>query len=178
MNYQLIESSKQNEVKDLFTSSFTAAEGEEEGMLVGKLAGTLAADIDNENIICMGAYDNQLLVGAIFFTRLNFGDSTKAYMLAPVAVSTNFQKKGVGQALINHGLNELKKRSVSFAVTYGDPAFYSKVGFKPLSEELIKAPLTLSMPFGWQGCTLTDTPILAISTRPTCVIAFNDPIFW
>ncbi|CAD7778098.1 MAG: hypothetical protein KIIPBIDF_00975 [Candidatus Methanoperedenaceae archaeon GB50] len=46
-------------------------------------------------------------------------------MLAPVAVSTEHQRKGIGQALINYGLDELKKRSVSIVVTYGDPSFYS-----------------------------------------------------
>ncbi len=178
MHYQLIDSSVQKELVDLFTKSFTAAESKAEGMLVGALAGELAAEIDNENIICIGAYDNKLLAGAIFFTRLYFGDSTKAYMLAPVAINCDFQKKGIGQALINHGCELLKERGVSFVVTYGDPAFYVKVGFEPLSEEVIKAPLPLSMPFGWQGRTLTDLPIATISTPPTCVTAFNDPVLW
>jgi len=53
-------------------------------------------------------------------------------MLAPVAISTEHQGKGVVQALINHGLNELKNRSVAVAITYGDPSYYSKVGFRAL----------------------------------------------
>jgi predicted N-acetyltransferase YhbS len=72
-------------------------------------------------------------------------------MLASVAVSTKHQGKGVGQALINYGLNELKNRYVTVAITYGDPSFYSKVGFKALPENVIQTPLKLSMPEGWLG---------------------------
>ena len=99
-------------------------------------------------------------------------------MLAPVAVSTGHQGKGIGQALINYGLNELKKRSASVAVTYGDPSFYSKVGFQALSEDIIQAPLELSMPAGWLGQSLSEDLIPAIKERPACVKQFNDPVYW
>ncbi|MEA3411468.1 MAG: hypothetical protein U9R74_08000 [Pseudomonadota bacterium] len=88
------------------------------------------------------------------------------------------QGKGVGQALINYGLNKLKIRSVAVAITYGDPSFYSKVGFKTLSENIIQAPLKLSMPEGWLGLSLTGESIPTIYERPTCVKEFNDPVYW
>ena len=99
-------------------------------------------------------------------------------MLAPVAVSTEHQGKGVGQALINHGLGELKTRSVNVAITYGEPSFYSRVGFEPLSEKVIQAPLKLSMPIGWLGQSLTEESIPTIDERPTCVKEFNNPVYW
>jgi predicted N-acetyltransferase YhbS len=99
-------------------------------------------------------------------------------MLAPVAVGAEHQGKGIGQALINYGLNQLKKRSVNAVVTYGDPSFYSKVGFQALSENVIQAPLKLSMPFGWLGQSLTEEPIPTINERPMCVKEFNDPVYW
>ena len=102
--------------------------------MIGKLSSALASNIDNEEIICFGVYENESLISSVFFTRLKFNDPIKVYMLAPVAVSTEHQRKGIGQALINYGLDELKKRSVSIVVTYGDPSFYSKVGFQALSE--------------------------------------------
>lgn len=100
------------------------------------------------------------------------------YMLAPVAVSTEHQGKGVGQALINYGLDELRNRYVNVAITYGDPAFYSKTGFQPLSENVIQAPLKLSMPEGWLGLSLTGDPIPTIKERPACVKAFNNSVYW
>lgn len=178
MNYQILDKSKQKEVTGLFTFVFTLSEGENEGVLIGNLSSELASSIDNEETICFGVYENESLIGSIFFTRLKFNSSIKVYMLAPVAVSTEHQGKGIGQALINYGLNELKRRSVNVAVTYGDPSFYSKVGFQSLSENIIQAPLKLSMPFGWLGQSLTGQPIPTINERPVCVKEFNDPVYW
>ena len=178
MNYRTIDKSKQKEVTDLFTSVFTSSEGEKEGELIGSLSSELASNIDNEETICFGAYENGSLVGSIFFTRLKFNNPVQVYMLSPVAVSTENQGKGIGQALINYGLNELKNRSVAVAITYGDPSFYSKVGFQTLSEKVIQAPLKLSFPEGWLGLSLMGEPIPAINELPTCVKEFNDPAYW
>jgi predicted N-acetyltransferase YhbS len=64
------------------------------------------------------------------------------------------------------------------AITYGDPSFYSKVGFQPLSENSIRAPLKLSIPEGWLGQSLNVNSIPTLNERPTCVKAFNDPALW
>lgn len=178
MNYHILDKSNQKEVAALFTSVFTSSEGESEGILIGNLSSELASSIDNEETICFGAYENGSLIGSIFFTRLKFNNPVQVYMLAPVAVSVEHQSKGIGQALINYGLNELKKRSVTVAVTYGDPNYYSKVGFRELPESIIQAPLKLSMPFGWLGQSLTGKPIPTINERPVCVKEFNDPVYW
>ena len=178
MNYQTLDRSKQKEVAELFTPVFTSSEGEKEGVLIGNLSSELASSIDNEETICFGVYENESLIGSIFFTRLKFNNPIRVYMLAPVAVSTEHQGKGIGQALISYGLNELKYRSVNVAVTYGDPSFYSKVGFQALSESVIQPPLKLSMPFGWLGQSLTEESIPTINERPVCVKEFNDPVYW
>lgn len=178
MNYKFLDKHSHQEVTKLFKSAFTASEGKAEGEQIGKLVSQLCSSTDNTDIICIGAYENELLVGTIFFTRLRFEEPVLVYMLAPVAVSPEHQGKGVGQALIRHGLNELKKRSVAIAITYGDPAFYTRVGFRPLSEKRIKAPLRLSMPEGWLGQSLTEESIPMISDRPTCVKEFNDSAYW
>ena len=178
MNHNFIDSRSTKEVSELFTSVFTSSEGEEEGKLIGKLVSELAPNIDNRDIFCFGAYIQELLVGSIFLTRLRFEGSLSVYMLAPVAVRTEYQGKGIGQSLIKYGLDEMKNLSVSVAVTYGDPSYYSKVGFQALSESVIQAPLKLSMPEGWLGCSLTGEKIPVINERPTCVKEFNDPIYW
>ncbi|WP_040725096.1 GNAT family N-acetyltransferase [Thiomicrorhabdus sp. Kp2] len=178
MNYKILDKNSHNQVTSLFTSVFTSSEGEDEGQLIGNLVSALSSDIDNEEIICIGAYESESLIGSIFFTRLRFDKPIQVYMLAPVAVSAEYQGKGIGQSLINFGLNELKSRSVDVAITYGDPSFYSKVGFQALPESVIQAPLKLSMPEGWLGQSLVEGAIPTIKERPTCVKAFNDPIYW
>jgi predicted N-acetyltransferase YhbS len=178
MEHRLIGQDSQEEVAQLFTSVFTASEGEKEGRLIGTLASDLAAEIDHQDIICFGTYEAQLILGSIFFTRLQFDESVKVYMLAPVAVRTDYQGQGIGKALIKFGLTELKNRSVDVVVTYGDPSFYTKLGFCSLSEDIIQAPLQLSMPEGWLGQSLTGEPIPTMKERPTCVGPFNDPAYW
>jgi predicted N-acetyltransferase YhbS len=178
MNHKIINKNSQEEVAKLFTSVFTLSEGEKEGRLIGNLASKLSSRIDNQEIICFGTYEGESIVGAIFFTRLQFKTVIQVYMLAPVAVRKDYQRKGVGQALINFGLNELKNRSVAVAITYGDPSYYSKVGFHALSENVIQAPLKLLMPEGWLGQSLAEKPIPTIKERPSCVEAFNDPAYW
>ncbi len=178
MNHKILNKNCQDEVTRLFTSAFTSFEGKKEGELVGDLASKLSSRVDNHEIICFGTYEEESIVGAIFFTRLQFREAIQVYMLAPVAVCTEYQGKGVGQELINYALNELKNRSVAVVITYGDPSFYSKVGFRALPENIIQAPLKLSMPEGWQGQSLTGESIPTINDRPTCVKEFNDPAYW
>jgi predicted N-acetyltransferase YhbS len=178
MNHKILYKNNKDEVTSLFTSVFTSSEGEKEGRLIGNLVSELSSGTDNQDIVCFGTYVEESIIGSIFFTRLRFEETILVYMLAPVAVSTEHQGKGVGQALINHGLNELKKRSVAVAITYGDPSFYSKVGFHALSENVIQAPIELSMPEGWLGQSLTVGRIPTINELPTCVKEFNDPAYW
>jgi putative acetyltransferase len=178
MHFRILDSNSKDEVASLFTSSFSSSEGEQEGRLIGSLASTLAARIDNRDIIGIGAYQDGILIGVIFFTRLRFKEPIEAYMLSPVAVTTSSQGRGTGQAMIRFGLNDLKNRSGTLVVTYGDPAFYSKVGFQALPEDVIRAPLPLSMPEGWLGQSLSGETIPILKSRPTCVREFDNPAYW
>ncbi|MCK5334537.1 MAG: GNAT family N-acetyltransferase, partial [Gammaproteobacteria bacterium] len=62
--------------------------------------------------------------------------------------------------------------------TYGDPKFYSKVGFSLISEKLVKAPLTLTYPEGWLAQSLVGDEIEAITGSSYCVEALNKPEYW
>ena len=74
--------------------------------------------------------DGKTLIGCIFFTRMEFENQINAFILSPVAVATRYQKLGIGQKLIKFGIYSLKKNNVELLFTYGDPNYYSKVGFK------------------------------------------------
>ena len=178
MIIKLLNKTNKNEVANLFTSVFTSSEGDKEGKIIGNLALELSYGIDNQDIVSFGVYEEELIIGSIFFTRLIFKADILVYMLAPVAVSTKHQRQGVGKALIDYGLYELKNRFVAVVVTYGDPSYYSKTGFHPLSESIIQAPLKLSMPEGWLGQSLNQESIPAVNERPRCVKEFNDPTYW
>jgi putative acetyltransferase len=53
--------------------------------------------------------------------------------LAPVAVLPEFQRRGVGKALIEAGLAQCRETRVAFVVVVGDPSYYSRFGFEPAS---------------------------------------------
>lgn len=178
LDYQQLGQQDQEQVRSLFNSVFTASESEQEGRLVSQLAADLCATSASEHVIGLGAYQGDTLLASVFLTWLDFDDPNEVFMLSPVAVSTGSQKQGIGQALIGHGVELLKQRGTAVLVTYGDPAFYSKIGFSLLSEELLQAPHPLSMPHGWLGLSLSDDPIPAIAGRPRCAEVFNDPSLW
>lgn len=178
MLHQLLDKAKQADIANLFTSTFAFSEGEKEGELIGCLAAQLAAQIDHHDIICLGTCAADALIACAFFSRLRFSKPVHVYLLGPVAVRTDLQKQGIGQALIQHGLADLQARAVAVVVTYGVPSIYAKVGFQPLAESLLHAPLKLSMPFGWLGQSLTAEPIPVMDGRPLCVKELNHPAYW
>jgi putative acetyltransferase len=178
MEFSRISSGRSREVTDLFRSCFTSSEGAEEGAAIAALAEGLASSIDEESVFCFAAFESQAIVGSIFFTKLVYEAPLQVYLLSPVAVQTSRQGQGLGKRLIAYGLNSMKDHGAQVAVTYGDPDFYGKVGFLPLSEDRLKAPMQLSMPFGWLGQSLTASPIPTLADRPACIGAFNDPKYW
>lgn len=162
----------------LFASVFTESEGADEGRLIGQLAKNLLEMTDEPDLRCFVAVDADQIVGAVFFSRLEFAHEIEAFILAPVAVHSDRQGQGIGQALINYGLNALKHQGVRVVLTYGDPAFYRKVGFRPISHEKVKAPFMLSQPEGWLGQSLSGDAIETLSGQCTCVEALRDPAYW
>jgi predicted N-acetyltransferase YhbS len=99
-------------------------------------------------------------------------------LMAPVAVASEHQGNGIGQRLIAHGLDALRQEGVDIAVTYGDPAFYGRSGFKPVTEAELPAPQPLNQPQGWIAQSLTEAPLTPLRGPARCVAAFDDPALW
>lgn len=178
MKYSLYTATQTNEINALFTKTFSDSEGEQEGQLIGQLVDDLIGTTKSEDLYVFVATDNEKVIGSILFTRLTFEADISIFLLAPVAVHTDYQGKGVGQALINFGLQAMKKEGVELAFTYGDPSFYSKVAFQPVTEAQFKAPLTLSYPHGWLAQSLNGQALVGIDGDSSCVPAFNKPELW
>ena len=167
-----------DEIRQLFTKVFSDSEGQAEGALVGDLAYKLMTTTDAHDLYGFIVVENEQIVGCIFFSRLTFQNSVNAFLLSPVAIQTSCQGKGIGQQLINYGLAKLKENGVSVIFTYGDPGFYSRVGFVPISEKVVKAPFKLSQPEGWLGQSTLSDKIEPIAGDSYCVEAFNSPDIW
>ena len=70
------------------------------------------------------------VVGHIAFSRAQVGASESGwYLLGPVGVLPTLQRQGLGRALIEAGLAELRSRGALGCVLVGDQKFYGQFGF-------------------------------------------------
>lgn len=166
------------EIERLFKAVFTESEGEGQGIAVSTLAHDLMEQTEPADLYGFTAVENDQVVGSIFFSRLTFENELVAFILSPVAVHTDYQAKGVGQQLINYGCGVLKEDGVELLCTYGSPEYYAKVGFEQVSEEVVPAPVELSMPFGWLAQSLIGDVIEPIKGRSRCADALNNAEYW
>jgi len=178
MNFALFEESQSQEIIDLFECVFSDSEGKDEGLVIRGLVSDLISTTPSLDLFGYIASDREKIIGGIFFSRLTFENGSTSFILSPVAIDTNFQGKGIGQELIKFGIEKLRSRDVDLVFTYGDPKFYSKVGFQQINETHIRAPLKLSQPEGWLAQSLKNDSIGSISGASCCVEALNNQGYW
>ena len=71
-----------------------------------------------------------LVVGHIAFSPVTMSDGTKDwYGLGPVSVHPDFQRKGIGKALIQEGLSRLRNLKAKGCCLVGHPEYYRQFGF-------------------------------------------------
>ena len=75
-----------------------------------------------------------LIVGQIVYSRgiikMQRGEEKEVIGFGPVSVLPAFQKQGIGSTLINHTINLAKNMGYSAICIYGDPRYYSRLGFR------------------------------------------------
>lgn len=167
-----------DEMERLFLASFTDAANAEEGLMVSRLARDLWETSPKGDVLGWGAWHDQRIVGAVLMSRLNRESNLLAFLLSPMAVATVYQRRGIGQRLIRVALESLQREGAQFVATYGDPAYYARVGFEPLSIDAFAPPFPLSQPQGWLGQSLADPPVTHWPGPATVVPALRDPSLW
>ena len=136
MEYSKAQPSDAAEIEQLFIKTFADSEGQAEGEMIGCLARDFMSSTPEGDFYCFVAREDKQIVGCIFFSRITFESEIRAFILGPVAVHTDHQGRGIGQRLITFGIDTLSTDGVELAITYGNPAFYSKVGFQVVKERL------------------------------------------
>jgi putative acetyltransferase len=176
VDFRLARPGEADRIADLFRTVFTDSEGPAEGSLIGQLASDLMTTTAPADLDVFVAAAGGELVGATFITRMPAPDNPLIQLLAPVAVRTSHQRQGIGQTLIRFAIDTLRQRGTRILATYGDPAYYSKVGFQQVDPASLPPPRPLSLPHGWLAQSLDGNPITAGPC--SCVPAFDNPAFW
>src|SRR4030043_68092 len=74
------------------------------------------------------------VVGHIAFSPVIISDGTGGWCgLGPVSVLPEYQRQGIGKALIESGLSRLKGLNAQGVCLVGHPDYYRKFGFKNIS---------------------------------------------
>ena len=89
--------------------------------------------------LCHVALADDALVGSLRFWPVTISGTTAA-LLGPLAVKAALQGRGIGKALVKHGLGRARELGYGLTVLVGSPEYYRPFGFVPA------APLGLTLP--------------------------------
>ncbi|MGB4594781.1 MAG: N-acetyltransferase [Anaerolineaceae bacterium] len=82
-------------------------------------------------------FDGKLIGNIVYCKARIVGDDGVDHdvlTFGPVSVLPEFQKKGVGSALINETLNQAKALGYKAVLIYGSPDYYQRFGFLPAED--------------------------------------------
>ena len=106
------------------------------------------------------------VVGHILFSDLPImteAGGVPALALAPMAVLPEFQRQGIGSALVRRGLDECRRLGHQIVVVVGHPHFCPRFGFSP------KLASALASPFGggdsWMAVELVPGALDGVAGR-------------
>lgn len=112
---------------------------------------------------------NRKVAGYILYTKVTVGDRT-ALALAPLAVLPQYQRQGIGMALMEEGHRIAKGLNFDYSIVLGDPKYYQRAGYLPASVYGIHAPFEVP-----------DENFMAIKLNPAAAklsgVVVYDPVF-
>ncbi|BBB26139.1 GNAT family N-acetyltransferase [Amphritea japonica] len=176
MNIRLASSKDRAGIQRVYQSAFS----EDEAIIVSELAVELIDENATPPIFSFVAEAAGEIIGHVAFSPVKSDDAENflGYILAPLAVHPDYQKREVGSQLIAQGMQQISSMEVHVVFVYGDPGYYSRFGFSAEPACQYAPGYPLEYPFGWQAKVLskyeTDKSPLAI----TCVAPLCDPDLW
>lgn len=176
MNIRVATVLDRGDVQDVHLSAFP--EGEKG--IVSRLAVSLLSEETDPETISLVAETGGTVVGHAAFSPVTL-DSRKnfqGYILAPLAVKPEYQKRGTGSQLVQKGMHRLSDMGVDIVFVYGDPKYYGRFGFSVDAAERYTPPYRLQYPFGWQGISLKDCCTEKSPVKIACVASLCDPVLW
>jgi putative acetyltransferase len=176
MSIRIATSLDRDNVRDVHLCAFS--EGERE--IVSKLAINLLSERTAPQTISLVAETEGAVVGHVAFSPVTIdnNENLQGYILAPLGVKPDYQKRRIGSKLVESGMQQLLIMGVNILFVYGDPEYYCKFGFSADVADRYTPPYKLQYPFGWQAIVLNDFNIEKSSTNIACVTSLCDPELW
>ena len=176
MNIRVATNRDRNSITHIYHSAFPEAERD----LVAQLAVNLLAEAATPPIISLVAEIESRVVGHVAYSPVFIENDQhwQGYILAPLAVGSEYQKRGIGSQLVNYVIQELLQIGVDILLVYGDPNYYSRFGFSADLAEGYIPPYELEYPFGWQAIKLGESQTVNVPVEITCVDALCNSRLW
>jgi len=153
---------------------------EGENQIVAALAVNLLSEETSPETTALVAEIDGTVVGHIAFSPVTVDNNEKwkGYILAPLGVKPEYQKRRIGSKLIESGIKWLSEKGVNVLFVYGDPKYYGKFGFKADAASRYSPPYKLQYPFGWQAIALNEEGSAESTVTISCVASLRDPELW
>jgi putative acetyltransferase len=174
MEIKLSKSTDLNDICSVHSNAF----GEEENETIVELVTEFLTIKSNYSTFSFINTCGSEIIGNIIFSEVKFNHNFKGFILAPLAVLPDHQKKGIGANLINYGLKHLTSYGTNFVLVYGDPNYYSKCGFSVSTSNLFIPPYKLQFPQGWQYIALNNSILPSSPIKLTCAPPLQKPELW
>ena len=101
------------------------------------------------------AIQDSKIVGYILFTKIKIGESEEI-ALAPLGILPEYQRKGIGRALIKEGHRIAKNLGYHYSIVLGSEKYYPKFGYVPAINYGIMPPFDVSYE-NFMAIKLNDT---------------------
>lgn len=88
--------------------------------------------------------ENETLRGCLKFWRVAVDGDRPALLLGPLAIEPAERGRGLGVALVRHGLAAACSRGHEIVFVSGEPDYYARFGFRPAAEFGLTAAVTVA----------------------------------
>ncbi len=99
------------------------------------------------------------IVGYVLFTKATVGGH-EVLALAPLAILPEYQRRGVGTALVEEGHRIAKKLGYDYSVVLGSENYYPRFGYRPAKDFGINVPEGFPEENFMTVCLSVDAPLL------------------
>lgn len=98
---------------------------------------------DDPSALSLVAEDAGRVIGHVMFSRTLLDAPRRLVhvpVLSPLAVAPQWQRRGVGSALVRHGIDMLDGQATPMVWLEGSPVYYRRLGFSPGAEHGFRKP--------------------------------------